>query len=110
MSKSVCSALAVSEAPVSNLRFDGENVYLRSTGGRVFDNQTEERRRLELSEGNLLTGGAGQRHGGPLLSLARRLWPRAMIRAWMPRMGLFLVVARRATSLTADGASGSVQQ
>jgi len=47
---------------------------------------------VELSIGDLLEGEAGQRHRGALLALARRLWPRALIRRAFARRGLFLLV------------------
>jgi len=47
---------------------------------------------VELSNGDLLEGEAGQRHRGPLLALARRLWPRPLIRRAFARQGLFLLV------------------
>ena len=44
-----------------------------------------------LTHGDLLSSDAGQRHRGPLLTLARLLWPRRLIRALLPRHGLFLL-------------------
>ncbi len=46
-----------------------------------------------LTHGDLLESDAGQRHRGPLLTLARRLWPRALIRRFLPRQGLFLLIS-----------------
>jgi len=48
--------------------------------------------RTALSSGDLLTGGAGQRHRGPLLSVMRALWPRGLIRRGLSRYGLFMMV------------------
>ena len=48
--------------------------------------------RSQLSFGDLLQGAVGQRHGGLALSLAKRLWPRAVIRRLLPRHGLMLLV------------------
>lgn len=47
-----------------------------------------------MSPGDLLEGAAGQRHGGPLLRIARRLWPRWLLRR-MPSLGTYLVVSAR---------------
>ena len=44
-----------------------------------------------LTHGDLLSSNAGQRHRGPLLRIARMIWPRRLIRALMPRHGLFLL-------------------
>lgn len=45
-----------------------------------------------LPHGDLLESGAGQRHQGHLLMLARKIWPRRMIRKFAPRAGLFMLV------------------
>lgn len=45
-----------------------------------------------LTHGDLLTSDAGQRHRGPLLTIARVLWPRWLIQTLMPKHGLFLLV------------------
>ena len=51
--------------------------------------------RVVLTHGDLLTSEAGQRHRGALLDLARRIWPRAVIRKFLPGWGLFLLVEGR---------------
>ena len=45
-----------------------------------------------LTHGDLLTSGAGQRHRGLLLSIARKLWPRGIIRRLFPSNGLFMLI------------------
>ena len=45
-----------------------------------------------LTHGDLLTSDVGQRHRGLLLTVAKALWPRALIRALLPGHGLFLLV------------------
>jgi SAM-dependent methyltransferase len=45
-----------------------------------------------LTHGDLLTSDAGQRHRGPLLNIARAIWPRPLIRLLFPRMGLFMTI------------------
>jgi SAM-dependent methyltransferase len=44
-----------------------------------------------LTHGDLLSSDAGQRHRGLLLKVARLVWPRVLIRALMPKHGLFLL-------------------
>jgi SAM-dependent methyltransferase len=46
-----------------------------------------------LTHGDLLTSQAGQRHKGALLSLARKLYPRFIIRKIFPKSGLFMLVS-----------------
>lgn len=45
-----------------------------------------------LSFADLLQGEVGQRHGGPALDLAKRVWPRAAIRRLLPNCGLNLLI------------------
>ena len=45
-----------------------------------------------MTHGDLLEGQAGQRHQGALLSLARKVWPRWLIRRLFPRAGLFMLI------------------
>lgn len=45
-----------------------------------------------LTHGDLLTSAAGQRHRGLLLIVARKLWPRRLIRRFFPNNGLFMLI------------------
>lgn len=45
-----------------------------------------------LTHGDLLTSPAGQRHQGPLLTIARKIWPRGPIRHLFPKVGLFMTI------------------
>jgi SAM-dependent methyltransferase len=48
--------------------------------------------RTVLTHGDLLESAAGQRHGGPLLAIARRLWPRTLLKRLAPGQGLFMLI------------------
>jgi SAM-dependent methyltransferase len=48
--------------------------------------------RTVLTHGDLLESNAGQRHRGALLSFARRIWPRAILRKLCPTLGLFMLI------------------
>jgi len=48
--------------------------------------------RTMLSFGDLLEGAVGQRHRGALLTLIKRLYPRAAIRRLLPRHGLTMLI------------------
>jgi len=48
-----------------------------------------------LSHGDLLTSMAGQRHKGALLSVARGIWPRALLKRFFPGLGLFMLIQAR---------------
>lgn len=47
---------------------------------------------VQISFAELLLGAAGQRHHGPLLDVARRVWPRRMIHRYAGRHGLLLLI------------------
>lgn len=46
-----------------------------------------------LTHADLLASAAGQRHRGPLLSVARWLWPRWLIKAFMSKHGLTMMIS-----------------
>jgi SAM-dependent methyltransferase len=56
---------------------------------RSFNNVTV---RTVLTHGDLLESDAGQRHRGWLLSTARAIWPRRLIRTLLPGRGLFMLI------------------
>lgn len=45
-----------------------------------------------LNHGDLLTSDVGQRHRGPLLTIARKIWPRFLIKKLFPQNGLELII------------------
>lgn len=45
-----------------------------------------------LTHGDLLESGAGQRHQGGMLTLARKIWPRWLLRSVAQNNGLFLLI------------------
>ena len=56
-----------------------------------------------LSHGDLLTSGAGQRHEGALLDIARRIWPRRFITRFLFGRGLFMMIdAKKPVELLAS--------
>jgi len=50
--------------------------------------------RCAISFADLLQGEVGQQHASPVLTLARRFWPRPLIRR-MPKLGLLLLIEAR---------------
>jgi SAM-dependent methyltransferase len=78
--------------------------YLESPGTKAYS--VEEARALfsafsevniitRLTHGDLLESEAGQRHRGLLLSLAKKLWPRAILKRFFPRQGLAMLIEAR---------------
>jgi ubiquinone/menaquinone biosynthesis C-methylase UbiE len=74
------------------LESPGTKAYTVRQTAEMFRQFTDVHTEIELSAGDLLTGAAGQRHGGMLLTTARKLWPRWLIRALLPRYGLFMLI------------------
>lgn len=52
-----------------------------------------------LTHGDLLEGSAGQRHKGLILTIARSLWPRALLKHLFPSAGLFMLITAKRPSL-----------
>ena len=48
--------------------------------------------REQLSFGDLLEGAVGQRHKGALLMIAKRLWPRKILKTQPKNHGLMLLI------------------
>ena len=77
------------------LESPGTKAYTVAEAGRLFSCFSELRIETVLTHGDLLASGAGQRHRGWLLTLARRLWPRRLIRRLLPGAGLFMLIEAR---------------
>jgi hypothetical protein len=75
-----------------HLESPGTKAYTVDEVRRLFDGFSRVTTTVELSNGDLLEGEAGQRHRGALLALARRLWPRPLVRRAFSGHGLFLLV------------------
>lgn len=76
------------------LESPGTKAYSRDEARRMLHEAGLERveTAIHLSHGDLLSSGAGQRHRGPLLYMARRLWPRWALRSFFSSWGLFMTV------------------
>jgi len=74
------------------LESPGTKAYTIEGAQNLFRDFRTTNYRIELSPADLMTGVAGQRHGGWMLSTARTIWPRALIRATCRQWGLFLLV------------------
>ena len=49
--------------------------------------------RTVLTHGDLLASPVGQRHRGPLLTIARKCWPRWFIRRALSDWGLYMLMS-----------------
>jgi ubiquinone/menaquinone biosynthesis C-methylase UbiE len=77
------------------LESPGTKAYTVAQAEDMFGRFKSVSARSQLSFGDLLESEVGQRHRGPLLSLAKTLWPRALIRRVLSRHGLMLLVEAR---------------
>ena len=87
------SALALARRdPRAAPREPGHQGLLPAQALQLFAGFSDVRVTSELGPGDLLLGAAGQRHRGPLLVVARRLYPRRAVRRLLPRCGLYLLI------------------
>jgi SAM-dependent methyltransferase len=75
----------------THLESPGTKAYTVQEARRLFDRFANVEIETVLTHGDLLTSDVGQRHRGPLLTIAKALWPRWLIRTLLPRHGLFLL-------------------
>jgi SAM-dependent methyltransferase len=77
------------------LESPGTKAYSVAEARQLFSAFSEVKIRTVLTHGDLLESGAGQRHHGGLLSLARKIWPRALLKRFFPTAGLFMLIEAR---------------
>lgn len=86
---------SLADVYAEHLESPGTKAYTVAEGREMFARFSEARVWSELAFGDLLEGAVGQRHAGPLLSAARRLWPRWLLRRVAHDRGLMLMVEAR---------------
>ncbi len=74
------------------LESPGTKAYSVGEAKSLFSAFSSSKAQIQLSCGDLLEAGAGQRHGGVALQGLRSIWPRPLIRRLLPRCGLFLLI------------------
>jgi len=75
------------------LESPGTKAYTCREAEQLFAGASLVKTRVVLTHGDLLESGAGQRHEGRVLALARSIWPRWLLRRLAKRFGLFLLVS-----------------
>ena len=76
----------------NHLESPGTKAFTLDEAGALFRGFNSVTVRTVLTHGDLLESEAGQRHGGWLLSTARAIWPRRLIRMLLPGRGLFMLI------------------
>ena len=74
------------------LESPGTKAYSKEEAHKMFSLFTHVEINTVLTHGDLLEGGAGQRHEGFLINVARAIWPRRLIKLILPRAGLFMLI------------------
>jgi ubiquinone/menaquinone biosynthesis C-methylase UbiE len=74
------------------LESPGTKAYSMSQARQMFGSFSSVDIRTVLTHSDLLTSAAGQRHQGAALSIARYLWPRALLRTFASGQGLFMLI------------------
>ena len=75
-----------------HLESPGTKAYTVRQARTLFSDFARARISIQLNHGDLLQGEVGQRHRGSLLRLARKIWPRPLIRLIFPFLGLYLLI------------------
>jgi ubiquinone/menaquinone biosynthesis C-methylase UbiE len=83
---------SLAEIYAAHLESPGTKAYTVAEARAMFAAFANVHIHTVLTHGDLLESGAGQRHSGPLLSIARRVWPRWLLRRIVPGMGLFMLI------------------
>ncbi len=79
----------------NHLESPGTKAYSIDEARAMFSRFSEVNTRVQLSFGDLLEGDVGERHRGVLLSVAKRLWPRKIVRRLFNNHGLLLLIEAR---------------
>ena len=86
---------SLSEIYANHLESPGTKAYTAHETRAMFQGFSEVNVRTQLSFGDLLEGQVGQRHRGPLLTLAKRIWPRRLIKLCLKNHGLMCLIEAR---------------
>lgn len=87
--------LSMNDIYARYLESPGTKAYSVAEAQCLFSAFREVKIHTVLTHGDLLESMAGQRHQGVLLSLARKMWPRALLKRFLPGFGLFMLVEAR---------------
>lgn len=83
---------SLSEIYANYLESLGTKAYSLDEARTMFGKFSDVQISTVLTHGDLLESGAGQRHRGWLLSIAKRIWPRWLFRSLLPGHGLFMLI------------------
>lgn len=84
--------MSLAEVYSKHLESPGTKAYTYREAEDLFEDFDDIEIDSVLTHGDLLTSAAGQRHRGPLLTIARRIWPRWFFKTFFGKNGLFLMI------------------
>jgi ubiquinone/menaquinone biosynthesis C-methylase UbiE len=84
--------LGLDEIYARYLESPGTKAYTVEQAKTLFSGFSEVKIETVLTHGDLLESAAGQSHRGMLLSIARTIWPRWILRRFFKRHGLFMLI------------------
>jgi SAM-dependent methyltransferase len=84
--------LRLDEVYALHLESPGTKAYSPEEARKLFADFSEVQVKTRLGPGDLLQGAVGQRHRGILLTAAKALYPRWLLRRFLPRHGLYLLI------------------
>lgn len=84
--------ISLTEIYASHLESPGTKAFTTREARRLFSSFKIKDISTTLTHGDLLESAAGQRHQGILLSVAKSIWPRSLIRKAFPNVGLYMLI------------------
>jgi hypothetical protein len=90
---------SLSDIYAHHLESPGTKAYTVDEARTLFRKYSEVSISTVLTHGDLLESEVGQRHRGWLLSMAKRIWPRRLLRLVLPGHGLFMLIEARKEKL-----------
>ena len=84
--------LTLTQIYARHLESPGTKAYSTAEARGLFAAFSAVQVQTVLTHGDLLDSSAGQRHQGALLALARRIWPRRLLRRFARAHGLFMLI------------------
>lgn len=83
---------SMDEVYAHHLESPGTKAYTIVQAKKLFSEFDSVEIRTIITHADLLESQAGQRHQGILITLARKLWPRRMLKRLFPSSGLFMLI------------------
>tara|TARA_R110002033_G_scaffold58885_1_gene108612 strand:+ start:1603 stop:2436 length:834 start_codon:yes stop_codon:yes gene_type:complete len=84
--------ISLDEIYAKYLESPGTKAYTERQARTLFQSFDNVKISTVLTHGDLLESEAGQRHRGVILSIAKRIWPRTLIKRFFPKSGLFMLI------------------